>query len=233
MGIHMAKSHLGEVAVRSLISICCPLSSAIATASPRARQRERARSPGEPDLISSRRLAWSVAAALAIVPVTAGPAQAHHRTGTEPTGFTATHGASIAVTPACGVAAVSCRYFDGRRSLRVTTNASTASGTVITRRPEISAGQTYKLFARLRADTPGTVRLRPNWYNAANALVSTGESTTITATTNWLEWRLTATAPAGAVRVEAGVVAPAQPSFTFHADTFQLNHCNPNCRIDT
>lgn len=153
--------------------------------------------------------------------------------GSAATGFAATGGASIVVTPACGASGVSCKYFDGRRSLQVTTNASATSGAVLSRRPEISGGQTYKLFARLRADTPGTLRLRLSWYDSANNLLTSSQSESITATTNWLEWRLTATAPASATQVEVGVVAPPQAAFTFHADTFQLNHCNPNCRMDT
>ncbi|MEV4756942.1 hypothetical protein AB0J86_17765 [Micromonospora sp. NPDC049559] len=153
--------------------------------------------------------------------------------GAAATGFGVTGGATAGVTAACGVSGVSCKYFDGRRSLRVTTSASAASGTVITRRPDVTAGQTYKYLVRLRADTAGTVRLRLNWYNSANTLVSSSQSADIGVTTNWLEWRLTAAAPAGATRVEAAVIAPVQTSFTFNADSFQLNHCNPNCRMDT
>lgn len=161
--------------------------------------------------------------------------EANNPSSTTVTGFGRSGSGSMRVTPECGAAAVSCKYFDGRRSLEVSASPTATATTVsVTRRPTVTAGQTYKLFTRLRADTASQVRLRLSWYNASNNLLSTSESGSITLTTNWLEWRHTAVAPVGTARVQVSVVAfTPQPAFTYHLDSLQLNHCSPSCRIDT
>lgn len=154
--------------------------------------------------------------------------------GASPTGYSAVGGATLTVTPAGSYAGVSASYFDGRRSLQVTTAASAASGYVITRQPVAVAGTTYKQFVRLRsATTTATVALRMQWFDSSGTLLSTTTSNSITLTSNWLEWRLTGTAPTGTATVQLGVIAPAQTSFTMNVDTQQLNRCDTVCRIET
>ena len=46
-----------------------------------------------------------------------------------------------------------------------------------------------------------TAQLQLAWYNSGGTLLSTSSGTATTLATNWLEWRLTATAPANAASV--------------------------------
>jgi len=142
-----------------------------------------------------------------------------------PTGFGITGAGWMQVTPPGPESAVSARYYDGRRSVTVNVQ-SHAEGTVfVTRRPTVTAGHRYKLFGRLYA-TSGTVRLRMSWYNASNALISHSDSAPIAVDTSWAERSFSAVAPAGATKVQVGVVSPAGQSFAYVLDSLQLNHCD-------
>ncbi|WP_428965632.1 hypothetical protein [Micromonospora fluostatini] len=146
------------------------------------------------------------------------------------------------VTPACGVSAVSCTYFDGRRSVQLNayTGPHSTSAISLASRPTVTAGRTYKLFTRLRSGTPVTAQLRLAWYDAAGNALTPGTGGGFTLTSNWLEWRLTATAPATAASVRVSVVLPPQATTGNQAvnlDSLQLNDCTANtggtCRYDT
>jgi hypothetical protein len=143
-----------------------------------------------------------------------------------PTGFGLTGAGWMQVTPPGPTNDVSARYYDGRRSVTVNVQ-SHAEGTVfVTRRPTVTAANRYKFFARLHSTAGGTVRLRMSWYNSANALISHSDSAPIAVDTSWAERSFSAVAPAGATRVQVGVVSPAGQTFAYVLDSLQLNHCN-------
>ncbi|MFV2116081.1 hypothetical protein ACFHW0_27605 [Micromonospora sp. LOL_025] len=146
------------------------------------------------------------------------------------------------VTPSCGDATVSCVYFDGRRSVQFHTSSGPATSSAIwlTSRVAVTAGRTYKMFARLRSGTAVDARLQLAWYAANGTLLSTASGPTAALAGNWLEHRVTAIAPANAATVRLTVSVPAQATTGSHAvtiDSLQLNDCAANtggtCRYDT
>lgn len=147
--------------------------------------------------------------------------------------FAAQGHALVVVTPSCGRRSDSCVYFDGRKSLKVTTTPLDGSGFALTRRPAVVAGHTYKLYIRLRSDVWEEVALSLRWYDAAGTLIS-DDSTVTALTPNWLEHRHQATAPANAASVEVRVVTPyiLQLPFGFHVDSLQLSDCAAGCRVE-
>ncbi|GII81123.1 hypothetical protein Sru01_61050 [Sphaerisporangium rufum] len=155
-----------------------------------------------------------------------------------PTGFSVSGGGWIQVTPPGPTAQISAKHYDGRRSLTMNVQ-SYADGVVsITRKPAVTAGQTYKFFAKMTTATSGNVKLRLSWYNSSNTLISSSDSAVNALTTGWAEYRHKATAPTGATSVQLSVVSPAGQTFTYQLDALQLNHCNngkttDGCRLDS
>jgi hypothetical protein len=148
-------------------------------------------------------------------------------------GFTFTGAGSMSVTPACGDSAVSCFYYDNRRSIQVNVASTGAQPFVsLSRRPSVTAGHTYKLFARLHSDaTAKNAMLRLTWYRSDGAVISSSNSPALALTPGWDERAFSATAPSGAATVQVRVTAPTgQGAFNFHLDSLLLNHCNPTCR---
>ncbi|WP_229402914.1 hypothetical protein [Micromonospora okii] len=146
------------------------------------------------------------------------------------------------VTPSCGTSGISCTYFDGRRSAQYNTYTGpfSSSSISLTNRPAVTAGNTYKLFTRLRANAAVTTQLQLAWYNSGGTLLSTSSGTASTLASNWLEYRLTATAPANATSVRVTLAVPNQSTtgnYAINIDSFQLNNCTANtggnCRYDT
>jgi len=146
------------------------------------------------------------------------------------------------VTSSCGVSTNSCTYFDGRRSVQFNTyvGPSNTSSISLSNRATVTAGRTYKMFARLRSATAVDTQLQLAWYNAGGTLLSTSSSATSSLAANWLEYRLTGTAPANAATVRVTVAVPAQATAGNRAiilDSLQLNDCTANtggtCRYDT
>ncbi|MFI6824314.1 hypothetical protein ACIBJE_25725 [Micromonospora sp. NPDC050187] len=145
-------------------------------------------------------------------------------------------------TPACGVAANSCFYSDGRRSVQFNTYSGpyNASSIALSSRPAVTPGRTYKAFARLRSATAVDAQLQLAWYNAGGTLLSTSSGSTSTVTGSWVEYRVTGTAPANAASVRVTVAVPNQSTTGNHAlnvDSLQLNDCSANtggvCRYDS
>ncbi|GII67225.1 hypothetical protein Skr01_73100 [Sphaerisporangium krabiense] len=143
-----------------------------------------------------------------------------------PAGFGFSGGGWIQVTPAGSDSAVSARYYDGRRSLKVNVQSWADGILSVTRKPAVTAGQRYKFFARLTTATSGNVKLRLSWYNSSNTLLSTTNSSTFALTTGWQEYNVSALAPTGAATVQLSVVSPSGQSFAYLADSLQLNQCN-------
>ncbi|GAA3422565.1 hypothetical protein [Streptosporangium vulgare] len=155
-----------------------------------------------------------------------------------PTGFSVSGGGWIQVTPPGPTSQISAKHYDGRRSLTMNVQ-SYADGVVsVTRKPAVTAGQTYKFFAKMTTATSGNVKLRLSWYDSSNALISTSDGPTTALTSTWTEYRHRATAPTGATGVQISVVSPAGQTFVYQLDALQLNHCNngkttDGCRLDT
>lgn len=151
--------------------------------------------------------------------------------GNAPNGFVPVGLANVVVTPSCGVTGVSCRYFDGRKSLQMTTNATVAkSGFNVTRRPAVTAGQRYKFYVHLRSEQTRYLYLWIRWYNSAGVFLS-GNGLPTLPTTEWAEYRHEAVAPPNAVSAQVGVSTDVvQSSFVFHADSLQFSHCGSGCR---
>lgn len=154
--------------------------------------------------------------------------------GTVAPGFSKIGSAYMQVAASCGTSGASCTYFDGRRALAVATTTA-ESGFRVTREPEVTAGEEYKFFVRLRDDATGNVHMRMTWSRADGSTIATSDSAAIDPDTNWYEYRLRAKAPAEAATVGLSVVVPeGQDRFTFVADTLQLNACTADgCRYDT
>lgn len=150
--------------------------------------------------------------------------------GGVPNGFGSLRGASIMVTPSCGRSGVSCRYFDGRKSLQVTTGSTqSSSGFRVLRRPAVTPGQTYKFYVRLRGDEARNVVVWFDFFNAVGHMGGWGQTKTLTS--NWLEHSYSVAAPTGATNVEVSVRGSGtQSSFVFHVDSLQLSHCGSGCR---
>jgi hypothetical protein len=152
--------------------------------------------------------------------------------GTAPTGFSFSgSGSSMSVTPECGVTGVSCTFYDNRRSIQVNVVGTAQPYLSVSRRPAITAGQTYKFFSRLRSDLAKNARLQLGWYNSGGTLLSTSTSPDIPLTTGWEERAFQATAPTGATTVRLRITTPTgQGTFSYQIDSLLLNHCNPTCR---
>lgn len=154
--------------------------------------------------------------------------------GAVPAGFGTTGGGTFVVTPSCGRTGVSCRYFDGRKSLQVTTSGTLGtSGFNVARRPAVVAGRTYRFYIRMRSDSARSVNMWIRYFNSTGGLIS-GVGSAKTLTTNWLEHRTSVTAPAGAVAAHIGVQTSStvQSSFVFQVDSIQFSDCSVACRPD-
>jgi hypothetical protein len=146
-----------------------------------------------------------------------------------PTGFSVSGGGWFQVTPPGSDSLVSARFYDGRRSLTMNVQSHADGFVSVTRRPSVTAGSTYRFFARITTNTSGNVKMRISWYNASNSLISNSDSGTIGLTSGWEEYDLTATAPSGAARAQLTVVSPSGQNFAYILDTLNFNLCNnPN-----
>ena len=143
-----------------------------------------------------------------------------------PTGFSVSGAGWFQVTPPGSDNAVSARYYDGRRSLTMNVQSHAEGKVSVTRKPAVTAGTRYKLFARMTTATSGTVNLRLSWYNSSNTLLSNSDSALIALDANWPERSFSAVAPAGATSVQVSVVSPAGQTFAYALDSLQLNYCN-------
>lgn len=148
-----------------------------------------------------------------------------------PTGFSVSGGAWMQVTPSCGSSALSCYYYDGRRSLQANVQSHAEGKVSVTARKAVTAGQSYKFYARIRSASVGQVKLRLSWYNSSGTWLSDSDSGLFSMATDWPErtWN-PVQAPVGATQVELSVVSPAGQNFSYQLDSLQLMHCNPNCR---
>ncbi|WP_204038120.1 hypothetical protein [Micromonospora qiuiae] len=148
-----------------------------------------------------------------------------------PTGFSVSGGGWFQVTPSCGNNALSCYYYDNRRSLQMNVQPHAEGKVSVTSKKAVTAGQSYKFYARLRSASAGNVKLRLSWYNASNTWLSDNDSGLFPMATDWPERTLgPVTAPAGATQVQLSVVSPAGQAFSYQLDSLQLMRCNPNCR---
>ncbi len=130
------------------------------------------------------------------------------------------------------MALTTTRYYDGRKALQVNVNGTAQPFVSVTRRPPVTAGQTYKFFVRLRSDAASkNAQLQLGWYNSGGTLLSTSSSGSIGLLSTWEERSFQATAPASAASVRLRVTTPTgQGTFTYQLDSLLLNHCNPTCR---
>lgn len=88
----------------------------------------------------------------------------------------------------------------------------------------VSAGTTYSLSAWVRGTSGAeSLQFAINWYNAADALISTTTGSNFTASASeMVRQTLTATAPALADRAQIRVRASGTSAYTFYVDGVQL-----------
>ncbi|MEW9528635.1 hypothetical protein [Microbispora sp. NPDC049125] len=154
-----------------------------------------------------------------------------------PSGFTASGGGWMQVTPPGPDSQTSARWYDGRRSLTMNVQSYAEGLVSVTRRPPVTAGQRYKFFARLTTGTSGDVKLRLSWYNSSGSPISNSDSSTYSLSSGWNEYAVSAIAPAGAATVQLSVASPIGQTFAYLLDSLQLNQCNngktaDGCRLD-
>lgn len=148
-----------------------------------------------------------------------------------PSGFSVTGAVSMQVTPSCGNSALSCVFYDGRRSIQATVQSWSEGKVSVTSKKSVTAGQSYQPYARIRSDSAGQVRFRLSWYNSSGTLINNSDSDLIGMATDWPERTSSPKqAPSGATQVQLSVVSPAGQNFSYQLDSLQLMHCNPDCR---
>lgn len=148
-----------------------------------------------------------------------------------PTLFSVSGAVSMQVTPSCGFSDISCYFYDGRRSLQATVQSWGEGKVSVTGKKAVTAGQSYKFYARIRSASAGQVYLRMSWYNSSGTLLSNSDSGPFGMQTYWPELTTNAIqAPSGATQVQLSVVSPSGQNFSYQLDSLQLMHCNPNCR---
>lgn len=120
----------------------------------------------------------------------------------------------------------------GAASLKCVTAATSGSGVLIgtasgatTSDHAVVAGQQYTLSMYLKENGGGAqLQLKINWKNSSGTVLSTSTGSATSITTSFVQYSLTATAPAGAVFASVQVNTTAATISTFWVDAVQLEY---------